>query len=244
MRWMVVGWLAWGLVACGASGGNGAADSASDDTTADTSADDTAVADVAADTEPADTTPRPPPPWQHVGPIVAASPVAPVAPYFVAVTDAVGFTAFYAAAGRAQVVDRDGDGRDDIAMLAVTVAAGEQLLPRFARNLGPDAAGQVRFTDVTADSGMADAEIINWVFADIDNDGDQDVFTALSSRTVNGKLGAWFNDGADHFVYMGATGLKPAILGSSNFVPIVKEAAALGLADFDGDGFLDLYVGN
>ncbi|PKN58530.1 MAG: hypothetical protein CVU56_05475 [Deltaproteobacteria bacterium HGW-Deltaproteobacteria-14] len=229
--------MALGLVACGSDGDNGVAD------TLDTVADDTGAVDVAVDTEPADTTP-PLEPWQHDGPIMTAAAVAPVAPYFTEVTDAVGLTDFFPGVGRVQVVDLDGDGRDDLAMRPTTVAEGEQLLPRFARNAGADGDGQIHFEDVTAASGMADAAATTMVFGDIDNDGDQDAFTALSFRTPTGKLGAWLNDGAGHFTYAANVGMLPATLGVSQGNTIYKEAAGLGLADFDGDGVLDVYLGH
>ena len=239
MRWIVVG-LVLGLMACGSDGGGASDTLVPPDTT---TSDDTGAIDVAVDTEPADTTP-PLEPWQHDGPITTAAAIAPVAPYFTEVTDAVGLTDFFPGVGRVQVVDLDGDGRDDLAMRPVTVAEGEQLLPRFARNAGADGDGQIRFEDVTAASGMADAAATTMVFGDIDNDGDQDAFTALSFRTPTGKLGAWLNDGAGHFTYAANIGILPPTLGVSQGNTIYKESAGLGLADFDGDGWLDIYLGH
>jgi len=232
--------MALTLVACG-----------SDDSDADAGVD-TAVVDtvnagdtveVAEDTEPADTSP-PLEPWQHDGPITTAAATPPTTPYFTEVTADVGLADFSAAEGRAQVVDLDGDGRDDLATLPVTVAEGETMSPRFARAAGPNGDGVPQFVDVTADTGMADAEAINMVFGDVDNDGDQDVFTAVGFRAAGGSTGVWLNDGSGHFTFADNVGMLPASLGSSQGNTIYKEPAAVGLADLDGDGFLDVYIGH
>ncbi|MCA9513604.1 MAG: VCBS repeat-containing protein, partial [Myxococcales bacterium] len=237
------------LAACGSDGGSGSADTATtavDTTTGGDDADATTVGDTeeGADTEaPADTF-VPPPEWQHEGPIVPGAAVSPVAPLFVDVAADVGISAMdLASPGRAMVVDFDGDGRDDLVVLPTTVTAPATMSPKFLRNAGKDAQGAVHFEDVTAASGMATAETDLMVFADIDNDGDEDVFTGVSFRAANGQVGVWLNDGAGAFTFAGAGGIASPVLGQSQGNTIYKEISAASLADLDGDGFLDLYYG-
>lgn len=234
--------LALMVAGCGSSGGDGP-----DTTTAtDTGPDEDAAADTgAADTaQPVDTTPPAPPEWQHEGPIVPGAAKAPVAPLFVNVAAEVGLDAMdLGGPGRAMVVDFDGDGRDDLVVLPATVTAPATMSPKFLRNAGKDGAGQVRFEDVTAASGMAEAEATVMVFADIDNDGDEDVFTGVGFRAANGEVAVWLNDGHGVFTSAGSGGLASPVLGQSQGNTIYKEISAASFADLDGDGLLDLYYG-
>ena len=222
----------------------------------DTAAADTAMVDVAGedasdgadgatpeDSVAPDTTP-PLAPWQHEGPIAPGIGVVPTPPYFLEVSAATGVTAFGRSEGRAMVVDLDGDGRDDLVTLPVTLAEGERMTPRMFRSAGPNAEGQVQYVEHTDPGGLSDAVAVSMAFGDLDNDGDQDVVTGLGFRAAGGKLGAWLNDGAGHFVYAGLGGLRSPILGKDGGADIYKEVAAIALADFDRDGLLDLYLGH
>lgn len=182
--------------------------------------------------------PEPDVSWQHTDPITTAAPASVSPPYFVEVTEAV-LNDVTMRSSRAMVVDLDGDGVDDLVTLPTTVAEGQAFNPAFAINEGPGGDGQVTFRDATADSGMADAEAVIMAFGDVDNDGDEDCFTGSSFRAPNAAVGVWLNDGAGHFTYAGKSGIaNPVIQGS-----IYKEMAAISLADFDGDGLIDLYLG-
>ncbi len=94
-------------------------------------------------------------------------------------------------------------------------------------------AGELRFTDVTAESGLdARGYAMGVAVGDIDNDGDPDLYIL--------NLGAnelWRNDSAP-----GAPRFTNITDGSSTGDP--RWSAAASFFDFDGDGLLDLFVGN
>jgi len=118
------------------------------------------------------------------------------------------------------VGDADGDGRDD---LYVSQPSG--LPNRLYRNQGDGT-----FADVTeaAGVGMLDSTSQS-LFADLDNDGDQDLL--LVTRT---GLLSFTNDGQGHFTPVGdAFRFKGALRGSPTSV---------SMADYDRDGFLDIYL--
>jgi hypothetical protein len=122
------------------------------------------------------------------------------------------------------VSDYDGDGDDDIYLLSSRRGTANALY----RN-----DGGLRFIDVGVDSGLArindeDGVSMDAIFADFDNDGDEDLFVAAYGRD---KL--FLNDG-------GRFALASA---SSIFAEHDNSAAALAV-DYDGDGWLDLLVGN
>ena len=117
------------------------------------------------------------------------------------------------------------------------------MTPHFARNNGPDASGQVTFTDATQASGMAGVELVMIVFGDVDNDGDADAFVGQGSRTTSGTPAIWLNDGTGTFTSNGNSGLAPHLEGPSSGGNVYREQLAATFADFDRDGNLDLYVG-
>ena len=133
--------------------------------------------------------------------------------------------------------DYDNDGFPDIHFTAL---AGETF-PLF-RNDGHGA-----FTEETQASGLARLTVkrSGWcsIFADMDNDGWKDIFTANSH--VNARIGdfeavafkepnsLFLNDGGGHFSDMS----NAAGLGSA-----VAAHRGCGVADFDGDGRLDVVV--
>jgi hypothetical protein len=131
--------------------------------------------------------------------------------------------------GGAILDDLDGDGLLDVMVSSIGFDA--QL--RVFRNLGSG-----RFEDRTASAGvLGETGGLNLVQADYDNDGDVD---ALVLR------GAW----------MGTEGRFPMSLlrnrGDGTFDDVTRAAGLLRLAptqtaswlDYDGDGWLDLFVGN
>ena len=116
--------------------------------------------------------------------------------------------------------DVDGDGWCDLYFCAIQ---GRNAL---YRNLG-----NWKFEDITA-AGVACANMscTGAAFADIDADGDLDL---IVNTVGNGTL-VFLNDGHGHFTQQDPN-------APLNYF---KGAMSLALADIDGDGDLDLYVGN
>jgi tetratricopeptide (TPR) repeat protein len=116
--------------------------------------------------------------------------------------------------------DADGDGLDD---LYVSQPAG--LPNRLFR-----ARGDGTFEDATESAGLAVLDdTTESLFADVDNDGDEDLVLALSSG-----LALFRNDGRGRFTPdPGAFQLQDVLRGSP---------MSMAMADYDRDGFLDLYV--
>jgi tetratricopeptide (TPR) repeat protein len=116
--------------------------------------------------------------------------------------------------------DADGDGLDDLYL-----AQPSGLPNRLFRNKGDGT-----FEDVTEGAGLSVLDDTSQsLFADVDNDGDQDL--VLVART--GPL-LFANDGKGRFRPVdGAFRVKGTLQGS----PI-----AMAMADYDRDGFLDLYL--
>ncbi len=120
------------------------------------------------------------------------------------------------------VVDVEGDGDDDLYIL-------ERWGPNlFLRNDGPDANGLPRFTECAAALGLdVNSRSCAAVFADFDNDGDQDCVVGRSLDTSLLLLndGGVFHDRTATLVLGGL----PALVTS------------LSAADYNGDGLTDLY---
>jgi Tfp pilus assembly protein PilF/peroxiredoxin len=118
------------------------------------------------------------------------------------------------------VGDADGDGRDD---LYVAQPAG---LPNllFHNN------GDGTFSDVSESAGLAVLDSTSQsLFADVDNDGDQDLILVTRSGLL-----LFLNDGKGHFSKApDAFSFKAGLKGAPTSV---------AMADYDRDGFLDLYV--
>jgi hypothetical protein len=135
-----------------------------------------------------------------------------------------------ALAGGAVLEDLDGDGRLDLMWSAMGFS--DQM--RFLRNRGDGT-----FEDRTAEAGLAgETGGLNMVSADYDNDGNVDVLVLR---------GGW----------LGSEGRFPLSLlhndGHGRFRDVTKAAGLLGhlaptqtavFLDFDGDGRLDIYIGN
>ena len=118
------------------------------------------------------------------------------------------------------VGDADGDGRDD---LYVAQPAG--LPNRLYRNRGDST-----FEDITDTAGVGVLDdTAQSLFADIDNDGDQDLVLA----TAAGPL-LFVNEGKGHFTQ---------VPGAFRFArPLQGVVTSIAMADYDRDGFLDLYL--
>jgi Flp pilus assembly protein TadD len=118
------------------------------------------------------------------------------------------------------VGDADGDGLDD---LYVAQPAG--LPNRLYRNRGDST-----FEDITSDAGVAVLDdTAQSLFADVDNDGDQDLVVATSTGLL-----LFVNGGKGHFA------LAPDAFRLAQ--PFQGVLTSIAMADYDRDGLLDLYV--
>ncbi len=149
--------------------------------------------------------------------------------------------------------DVDNDGWNDLYVMNVGAN-------RLLRNLGPAAGGAIAFEDATAAAGVGDEGTgVTAVFFDYDRDGWLDLFVGNnvafdnSGRTVCRSL-----SGAPDYCGPGAYPSQPDRLyrnrGDGRFEDATESAGiaaaprrpTLGAvaADFDGDGWQDLYVAN
>jgi len=127
-------------------------------------------------------------------------------------------------------VDLDGDGFDDIVThsLFPNPKAGVPFEHLVYRNNGDGT-----FTHFSDESGLRDVQAGFFSFGDVDNDGDQDCFAGLDIELPGEHNRLLLNDGAGHFTEKADAG-----------VDVVNLAANAVMADFNGDGNLDIFVGN
>src|SRR3954471_11727281 len=118
------------------------------------------------------------------------------------------------------VGDADGDGLDDI-----YVAQPAGLPNRLFRNRGDGT-----FEDITDAAGVGVLDdTAQALFADVDNDGDQDLVLATATQPL-----LFTNDGKGHF-----TPVPDAFRFAH---PLQGVLTSIAMADYDRDGFLDLYL--
>lgn len=230
------------LVALALGCGGGTATTAADDTAApdlteDVAEDSLAAQDTVADA--ADTfVPDTAPPV-----CTARAAVAPEAPFFTDVSAVSGIRAGNYEEHPAKTIpindhsriawaDLDGDGWDDVVghSLYPNPEAGIPFTHVVLRNNGDGT-----FSDVAEASGLRDVQAAIFVFGDVDNDGDQDLFAGLDVPLANQSSAIYLNDGTGVFTRVPGSGFAAGAV-----LPYASNAMFL---DYDGDAVLDLFVG-
>src|SRR2546423_107208 len=124
--------------------------------------------------------------------------------------------------GGVSVFDYDNGGRQDISF-------PDGVHSRLYRNVTDLAGGEVNFVDVTTQAGLDGVDQANaGLFADVDNDGFQDLFVArylAPNKFFHNNGDGTFTDGARQ------TGLD-----------LMTASPAAAFLDYDLDGYPDLYV--
>ncbi len=148
--------------------------------------------------------------------------------------------------------DFDNDGRPD---LYVTALGSNQLW----HNNGPNASGHVTFTDVTARAGADDPRwSVPAAFVDYDRDGWLDLFvgnylkfsfdTYKPCRTASGApdyCGPVPADAVpDRLLHNKRDGTFEDVTAKAGITAAYGPALGVTAADFNGDGFPDIYVAN
>ncbi len=132
---------------------------------------------------------------------------------------------------RLAFADIDGDGWDDLVAhsLFPNPLGGVPFEHLVFRNLHDGT-----FEDWSDASGLRDVQAGFFAFADVDNDGDQDVFAGLDLIDYEPyRSSIWLNDGSGHFTELPDAGVDATPTAAANAV----------FGDFNGDAIVDLYVG-
>jgi hypothetical protein len=131
---------------------------------------------------------------------------------------------------RLAFADLDGDGRDDIVAHSLFPNAQKGIPFEHLVYLNN---GDKTFREVSDESGLRNVQAAFFVFADVDNDGDQDCFAGLDIDLPGETSALYLNDGKGHFTKKASAGIESAALAANGV-----------FGDFNGDGKLDLYAGN
>ncbi|MEC9390987.1 MAG: CRTAC1 family protein [Myxococcota bacterium] len=133
---------------------------------------------------------------------------------------------------RLAFADLDGDGLDDVVMHSLYPNAQNGVPMEHLVFLNR---GDGRFADHSDASGLRDVQAGFFAFADVDDDGDQDLFAGLDLADYGDhRSGIWLNDGNAVFSQVEQSGVESE----------TTLAASAVFADFDNDGDVDLFVGN
>jgi hypothetical protein len=125
--------------------------------------------------------------------------------------------------GGVSATDYNNDGRPD-----VFFADGRR--SRLYRNNGPNEPGGVNFSEVTTQAGLDGIDQANaGIFADVDNDGYQDLFVARYLAPC-----MFFHNNGD-----GSFTDRSNEMGLNLLAPCMSAC----FLDYDRDGYVDLYVG-
>ncbi|MBC6418819.1 MAG: CRTAC1 family protein, partial [Prochloron sp. SP5CPC1] len=131
--------------------------------------------------------------------------------------------------------DYDNDGLIDIYVGNCNFAVGSTLTPapfNLYRNNGPDANGNITFTDVAQEAGIAQPGLwMSFAPGDYDNDGDIDFFASNAGSGVQQPHAFYRNNGDGTFTNIAVD------LGVAN----LEFGWRATLSDFDNDGHQDLY---
>jgi hypothetical protein len=135
---------------------------------------------------------------------------------------------------RLAFADLDGDGWDDVVAsnLFPDPVAGKKPFEHLIFLNRHDGT----FRDATAESGLRDVQAGFFAFGDVDDDGDVDAFAGIDSPITGATNQLLLNDGTGKFARKADSGLEA---GSAS-----RYTANALFADFDGDGKLDLFLGN
>ncbi len=150
-------------------------------------------------------------------------------------TEASGFVSLSNRGGHGiQVADVDGDGWLDIYVTNIYNDLEDRPDLLFLNQRDPglrlSEGGIERAVEDDGFYGASSNESHSAIFADLDNDGDFDLFNA---RTWNGSNRLYRNEGSGPFVDLSeAAGIDVTDLGTRG----------VGAADFDGNGLLDIFV--
>ena len=146
--------------------------------------------------------------------------------------------------------DYNNDGWPD---LYVSTGGGNNITPNFLfRNDGVDAEGQLRFTDVSAEAGLAERQstFTTW-FWDYNNDGWLDIFVANYWKGDRGSITYDMAAEVLDLPFDAGTGSLYRNQGDGTFADVSEEvrldrilyAMGANFGDFDNDGWLDMYLG-
>ena len=135
--------------------------------------------------------------------------------------------------GGVSVVDFNNDDKPDIFF-----ADGKR--SRLYRNDGVDGSGHIHFTDVTRESGLEGLDqTAAGIFADVDNDGYQDLFV---SRYL-APLKFYHNNGSNADGNFTFSDWSERMGFDPNDPKSTAPAVSACFLDYDRDGYVDLYVG-